>query len=126
MFTKDDMISVYTREQAIADGELVDVSITAMEAGFEYPVALTRAVRDEYIVPDERSRKWGQSEKGRLWDTLSMLRHAVRTSAGGDRLLFQVYFIMKAKQQRLINLKSVCCPGDNGEPVITIMLPKED
>ena len=28
--------------------------------------------------------------------------------------------------QRLITLKAVCAPGDNGEPVITIMKPDED
>jgi len=27
---------------------------------------------------------------------------------------------------RLVTLKALCGPGDDGEPVITIMLPEED
>jgi hypothetical protein len=33
---------------------------------------------------------------------------------------------MKARQRRLVTLKAMCGPGDQGEPVITIMLPEED
>lgn len=36
-------ISVYTRERALADGMLIDVSATAGEAGFQIPVVLTSA-----------------------------------------------------------------------------------
>ncbi len=36
-------ISIYTRAQALDDGFLVDVSELAKEAGFRFPVALTRA-----------------------------------------------------------------------------------
>ena len=36
-----DIISTYTRAQAIKDGVLIDVSSTAKEAGFEWPVAIT-------------------------------------------------------------------------------------
>ena len=38
----DPVISAYSRNQAIDDGFLVDVSDTAREAGFSIPVALTR------------------------------------------------------------------------------------
>jgi type I site-specific restriction endonuclease len=36
-------IHSYTRADAFADGYLVDVTDTAREAGFRFPVALTRA-----------------------------------------------------------------------------------
>ncbi|MDO8282671.1 MAG: hypothetical protein Q7U10_08665 [Thermodesulfovibrionia bacterium] len=119
------VISVYTREQAIEDGFLVDVSTTAKEAGFRYPVAVTRAVWDTYIVPDEKARAWGQGEDGRLWDTLWMLMWEIR-QGGESEILYKLYFVMKEKQRRLVTLKAVCGPGDDGEPVITIMLPEED
>jgi hypothetical protein len=41
--TDPDLISAYSRSEALADGLLVDVTETAREAGFLYPVALTRA-----------------------------------------------------------------------------------
>jgi hypothetical protein len=119
-----DVIYGYSRAQAIEDGILVDVSETAREAGIKFPVALTRTVWDKYITPDPRAEKWGQSESGRLWDTLWMLRNAAKR--GGSEIMYQLYFIMAAKQKRLVTLKALCGPGDNTEPVISVMLPEED
>jgi len=126
-----EVISIYTRAQAIEDGVLVDVSNIAEESGFRYPVAVTRAVWDEYITPDPRSKQWGQSEEGRLWDMLWMaflaIKRANNTSlAPVDQLKFSVIMIMKEKQRKIIVLKMVVGPGDNLEPVITIMRPDED
>jgi hypothetical protein len=121
-----DIISIYTRAQAIEDGVLVDVSEMAKEAGIKFPVAITRAVWNDYITPDPRSKSWGQSIQGRLWDVLWMFRNYARAAGGKDRILFQVLFIMKEKQQRKITLKAIVSGGDRGEPVITIMLPNED
>ena len=47
------LIFSYTLKQAIADGALIDVSATAREAGFRYPVAVTAAVWSKCVaVPD--------------------------------------------------------------------------
>lgn len=127
LFEKADIVYSYTRKQAIEDGELVDVSKTAIECGIKIPVAVTRALWDGYIVPDKRSRPYGQSEAGRLWDVLFILRQAARSSPVISALfLFEVIFIQKLRQRRLVKLKAVCGPGDDGLPVITLMLPNED
>ena len=118
-----DYISVYTRAQAIEDGVLVDVSSVAREAGIKYPTVVTRRLYDEYIAPDPRAV--GQSASGRLWDVLWLLRCAAARS-NGDRIDFEVIFIMKATQKRTVRMYALCGPGDDGEPVITIMLPDED
>jgi hypothetical protein len=39
-----------SRADAIADGVLIDVSENAKEAGFRYPVVLTRAVWERYVA----------------------------------------------------------------------------
>ncbi len=116
-------ISIYTRAQAIEDGVVIDVSVAAREAGFKFPVAVTRAVWDGYVVPDSRARYY-QDEMGRLWDILSVLRWYVRR--GGSEIQFPVTMIMKARQRRNIVFKALCGPGDNAAPVITIMMPDED
>jgi len=41
MFENADLIHRYTRADALRDGVLIDVTATAKEAGFKYPVALT-------------------------------------------------------------------------------------
>ena len=119
-------ISVYTRAQAIEDGVLIDVTKMANEAGIKYPVAVTQGLWSAYIVPDDRSKKYGQSENGRLWDTLWMFKKAAGRSKNESELHYQLYYIMKEKQKRLVSLKAIVHPGDNMEPVITIMLPHED
>jgi hypothetical protein len=61
-----EVIFAYTRKQAIADGNQVDVSTTAKEAGIKFPMFLTRAVFDAYVaVPPNVTC---QDEAGRLWD----------------------------------------------------------
>ena len=117
-------ISVYTREQALEDGVLVDVSETAREAGIIYPVAVTQRLWADYITPDDRSRPYGQSEQGRLWDVLFLLAIAARS--GGEAIHYRITFIMKERQRRTIQLRAVCGPGDDMTPIITVMLPDED
>ena len=116
----------YSRKQAIADGVLVDVSETAKEAGFKYPVAVTQKLWDEYIVPDEAGRQVGQSEQGRLWDVLMVLRLAIQQGGDGREVCFPVIFLFEGSDHRETTLKSVCGPDDDLSPCITIMLPDED
>src|SRR4051794_35457994 len=83
MFDDADLIHRYTRAQAIADGALINVSATAREAGFTYPVALTAGAWARCVaVPPGVAC---QDEVGRLWDVLTMLRFAVRGQSGGAR-----------------------------------------
>lgn len=120
-----EVIYAYTRKQAIEDGVLIDVTKTAKEAGTRYPTAITRTVWDEYIEPDEELKKLGQSLEGRLWDTLFMFTVEARKTKESI-LQYQLYFIMPGGKQKLVTLKAMCGPGDEGEPVISIMLPEED
>ena len=122
-----EVISVYTRAQALEDGVLVDVSATAKEAGIRFPVALTAAVYGQCVeVPEGIT---GQDEAGRLWDVLWMFRCAA-AKFDGSTLLFKLY-VRNHNRERLdsrdlVTLKAECGPGDDGEPVLTIMLPDED
>jgi hypothetical protein len=123
------VVYAYSRAQAIADGFLVDVSQTpeAIEAGFKYPVAMTRTVWDRCIaVPDGVV---GQDVAGRLWDLLYMLRIAIQRSAGRTDMVYLELHVRNDNREGeppVVSLKSVCGPGDQGEPVITVMLPEED
>ena len=120
-----DVIYTYTRKQAIEDGVLVDVSQTAKEAGINFPVALTSAVWDMYVVPSEKLQGCGQSISGRLWDLLWMFRlKAMRTNK--SLLYFSCLFLDESEKLEEVKFKALCGPGDNAEPVITIMLPGED
>jgi hypothetical protein len=58
-----------------------------------------------------------------------MLRCQIRRSHG-DTLRFQLYVRNHNRErltrQDLVTLKAICDPGDDGEPVVTIMPPDED
>lgn len=126
-----EVIFGYSRSQAISDGELINVSSVAEEAGFKLPVAVTRAVWFQYIewTPADDDKQTVQHESGRLWDVLWMLSLACRRSANDSTLNYRLYVIPRdgrSRKPRQIELKAVIGGGDNGEPVITVMLPDED
>lgn len=117
----------YTREQAIDDGVLVDLTRWASETGFRIPVACTQTVWSDYIEPPEGTLEVGQSQRGRAHDVLWMLYVAVKRSpAGESELRYEVIFLNKKLEHETVTLKAICGPGDEGEPVLTIMLPHED
>lgn len=122
-------IHTYTRQQAIDDGFLVDVSSLAREAGIVFPVAMTRAAWADCVEwsDADSKRQTYQDESGRLWDVLWMLKLAARR--GGSEIRFQLYRVPRGGRgikPRLAVLKAICGPGDAGEPVITICMPDED
>lgn len=123
MFKDADVIHVYTRREAVADGVLVDVTQLARQAGFCVPVAVTAAVYEGVVkVPPGADYT---DETGRLWDVLNCCRVAALGSrSSSSELAFEV--LVQYERQRKVSLKSVCGPDDDGRPCVTIMLPDED
>ena len=125
-------IYAYTRAQALEDGVLVDVSEMAREAGFKVPVAVTRAVWDQYIewTVEDTNNQTVQDERCRLWDVLWRLMFAIKTTdSEADPIIYQFDMIPrdgKSRSAKRIKLKSFIGGGDKREPVLTIMLPTED
>lgn len=112
----------YFRAQAISDGVLVDVSVTAKEAGFNVPVALTSAAWSDCVEWSDRDsgRQTYQDESGRLWDVLWMAQLAARRAQGGI-VVFPLYRV-----PRKVTLHMHIGPGDVAEPVIAVMMSGED
>ncbi len=127
-----DVIYSYTRAQAIEDSVLIDATEMAKEAGFKWHVAVTAAAWADCVAwsDADNERQAYQDQSGRLWDVLFMASYAIRTAKNRDQQLpFDLYRMPRngraTKSQRL-TLKLILGPGDDGEPVITIMLPEED
>ena len=132
-------IHVYTRAQAIEDGQLIDVSTTAREAGIVWPVALTSAAWADCVewtdATEARKGYTCQSESGRLWDVVWMLSLAVRGALrrGLDASQQPLFYSLlrtpaagRGVMPRKVTLKFVVGPDDEGRPCITVMLPRED
>ncbi|MDH6222839.1 DUF6573 family protein [Streptomyces pseudovenezuelae] len=129
----DEIIHAYTRAQALADGTLTAADAeSAREAGFVVPVALTSAVWEGCVAwnDGDSERQVPQDERGRLWDILHMARAAIRRGGGdGDRVTFDLRRVPRDGRTRMARPVQLVCaigPGDQGEPVITIMEPHED
>ena len=128
----DEIIYSYTRKDAIVDGVLIDVTETASETGIILPTALTDTVWEncvEWDKADADRKQIHQDMDGRLWDVLYMAYHAIRNNPTQSVLRYELYRVPRCgtgRKAREIVLKIMCGPGDQGEPVLTIMMPEED
>ncbi|BAH74443.1 DUF6573 family protein [Solidesulfovibrio magneticus] len=121
------LIYSYTRAQAIADGVLIDVTDTAKTHGFNVHTVVTDNLYRQYVeVPSGLDRSYGQSRDGRLHDVLTLAMFAARASKGTDRVYFKVDSLMEPGRTETVQVIAHIGPGDNAEPVLTIMLPEDD
>jgi hypothetical protein len=148
-----EVISVYTRQQAIEDGMLVDCEQAPMDEMrsqiMKWPLAMTATAFHRYVWPidEEANLPTDQSLEGRFWDVVWMFHAAVKGTVPCRRidpcnLLFDFYCMVAdpgwsneridatarsgPEGMRQVTLKAVSGPGDDSEPVMTFMLPEED
>jgi hypothetical protein len=118
-----DPIHIYTREDAKQDGVLVDVTGTAREAGFKVDTAITTALDVDISDLSSPLLDGGESREGRLWDVL-FTGHFAAHRNGGATITYTVH--MPVGEKELYEVKAVIGPGDDEEPVLTLMRPDED
>jgi hypothetical protein len=123
--TYPEVINAYSRAQAIDDGVLVDVTQSARETGFRHPVAITRAAWDTCVTMSPAAERAGCDERGRLHDLLWVLFCTIRRNHGGPELAFDVLCVTTSVRPLRVPLRAVVGPGDQGEPVITVLLVGE-
>ena len=127
MFNACEVISTYTRAEAIEDGVLVDLMQDSMadvaRQHYKHPIACTAAVRGimQRAVENERH---GNDYAGILHDMLWMSR-VYKRQIDESTVIFRVK-ITGAGRRSLYDFKLTISPGDDFEPVITITLPNED
>ena len=97
-----EVIDRYSREDAIGDGMLVDISEEpeTKEAGFRVPICLTASVYGYVTVPEKL--EGSQDFKSRLWDTVRMAAASSRkmkatgaTERGMRIVTFRVIYQME-------------------------------
>lgn len=136
-----EVISEYSRRQAIEDGMLValadELEALAGEAGFRCQVALTRPLFALIEPTDAEKERGGQSLTGRLWDVLYMARtylRRAREAAAADEpvdVVFPCIFWVAGRPEYqdgsspTRQLWFSLGPGDAGEAVVTIGFPED-
>jgi hypothetical protein len=129
MFSQEDLIYSYTREDAIRAGMLKDVTLYGAEFGFKVPLAITAGVWARCVtVPFELRAE--QDERGRLSDLLFLAAWAARGNKESSTVFFQGIFkdreMDEGEEPEPVRMKLIIHPGDNLEPVATILLEEED
>lgn len=101
------IISTYTRAQALNDGTLINISETARSIGYKYPMAITSTLAADLTGPS-----------GVFWTLYRFAKLIAKTPQQGNDLI-----VLKdvAGSEAWLHLG----PGDNGEPVMTLMRPSD-
>lgn len=130
-----ELIHSYSRRHAIEDGVLVsfeaadnpELSRLCAEAGFKFPIAMTVEAFSACVALTPAAERAGCDIKGRLWDVLNMLGYAIRRAgpSQGQELLFELYVVRDRVRPTRTKLKCIVGPGDDAEPVFTIMFPEQ-
>jgi hypothetical protein len=119
------VIFTYSRAEALQEGVLVDLNqwVSVNESGYKCPAACTAAVF-AIIERAVNNKRYLNDYKGVIADILwmSIVMPEAKWETGR---LFKV-IITGAGPKAIYTLKVECGPGDEGEPVVTIMLPEED
>ena len=125
-----EIISTYSRAEAIEDGVLVDMTqepfgSLAREAGIVWPIAMTTTAFAEFVEVSNTAEHSCQDIKGRWWDVVWMFRQTRREVSP---LEARWELVVRDPDGRLVQkqLKCVSGPADDGSPCLTFMLPSED
>jgi hypothetical protein len=119
-------IHTYTRAEALADGVLVDLTRVAPDVcrqHFKYPVACTAAVWG--IIERAIANKDCANEMNGVIHDILFMSIAMGTELDPSTRRFAV-IICGAGPTDTYEFTIMCGPGDDAEPVLTIMLPDED
>lgn len=122
MFTHDDLISSYTRKQAIEDGALylVPAKVCALE-GLRLETVFTVGLVLELKLTDEEIRL-GLSVEERVRNVLRDFVTAIRGAREADT----VTFIAQLTGGKAVEVVGSIGPDDDGAACFTLMLPGED
>ncbi len=113
--------SVYTRAEAISDGQLIDVSQSARQLGICLSVAITASAWAQLIaVPHKK-----EEEIERLFALLGRVQFELdQTPAFDHRLIVSVE--AETGEQKQIEIRVTVGPDEKGKIVVTVMLGYED
>lgn len=127
VFNNAKIIDMHTRQQAIEDGVLIDMMQEEFREiscqHYKYPIAITAAV---FAIMEAAANNLRHCNdfKGIWHDMLNMSRMCGYAVNDTTRL-FPVIIKGGGRKSKYI-FKLVCGPGDNAEPVLTMMMPDED
>jgi|SRR5215475_3776627 len=127
VFTRAELIASYSRAQALEDGVLIDAMqgdfAEVSQQHYRDPLAMTASVF-ALLEQAVNNPRWLNDYKG-IWADILWMSRCTGQHLDEHTKLFQV-IIQGAGRKHTHTFKIVCGPGDEGERVLTVMLPDED
>lgn len=124
-------LCTFIRTDVLGLGEPVDVTAAAQAVGLRFPVFLTRAVYDKYVLIPKGVT--GQDQAERLWKVVWMTRYAMRRHrlvwrAPCTRCSVPFYVRNNNRAPQRVELLAMLRPRDKHDPspVLTVMMPYEE
>jgi hypothetical protein len=124
------IIHTYTRKQAIEDGVLMDLTRPGFDRllkmlGIKIHTVMTATAFGQVVTRDFDSDHAGQAIGNTLM-VLAAFRKEVDRKMRAKENIDRVYFTVPGLDNQDVELWALIGPGDEGEPVLTIMLVGED
>lgn len=114
----------YTRQEALDDGILIDISKQAQKHGIEQPVAITTGLYYRCMEPDQDPGQAAQSLDERMHEVLTTLGQRL-AGRGNDPvfLSFRCSFLLRACPIEYEEIEIFCASDDvePGEAWLTLM-----
>lgn len=130
-FENAQVIVATTRADLIESGDMVIVpEALSQEAGFKFEVGITRSLWETAVALRGEDEQSGQSIEGRIWDLLHMTALKAKLAHPESARVYPRVTVSRFSEgkmeQNTIDFIAHIGPGDNGEPVLTFMLPIDD
>lgn len=123
-----DYIFKYTRQMALEDGVLIDVSEIAKEFGIKMPCALSAALfADCVFVNKPPSDEVKHMETQRMAMLFTKFALSISKNFDTDRFSFELpYFDYSINKSITATVIAALHGDDEGEPCMTMMFPSDD
>ena len=123
MFTDADIISCYTWDDAVQDGEKVDVSRLASRVGYTMPVAITRNLFETHLKVDTEAETDLHINALLMLLAIWIKNLKEKGKADSNRIAYSATF----QDEQVTQVWAMVEPRSpvNLEPVMTIMLPSD-
>ena len=94
-----ELVYSYTKSEAIAVGEQIDITEIATEAGFKFPFFLTSGVNN---IIEESLNYGANSQEGVIWDILMVLKYHIRIEKASSLIFFKVVINWQNEQNKTL------------------------
>jgi len=121
---EDNIISTYTKQDAIDDGIFIDITEQASKAGFKIPVAITKNLFSTFISSAKSDEVEAEADTNKRLDVFLKQMYQECLTANRNNSILTAKIYLDNKRAVVWAVIEGTSPSDP-RPTITIMLPED-